>query len=60
MEFREIDHRLGEIHQKLLEARDTAQAGLELLNKLTIDLLRENALRQEKEEHDGGSDPIQR
>jgi hypothetical protein len=57
MEYHEMQQRLDEIQGKLIAARDEAEAGLELINKLTIELLRERATR--KEERDGGSDPIQ-
>jgi hypothetical protein len=58
MEFQELQLRLEEIQDKLIAARDEAEAGLELINKLTLELLRENTTRQE--ERDDGSDPIQR
>jgi hypothetical protein len=60
VEFQELNERLSQIYEELREARDKAEIGLKLIDKLTIDILRENALRKDKEEQDGGSDPIQR
>ena len=48
MEFQELQLRLEEIQDKLIAARDEAEAGLELINKLTLELLRENATRKEE------------
>ena len=45
MEFQELEQRLGQILEKLLEARDNAQTGIDLVNKLMLDLVRENATR---------------
>jgi hypothetical protein len=45
MEFNELEQRLGDIHDRLIAARDSAEAGLELINKLMLDLVRENATR---------------
>ena len=58
MEYQELERRLDEIHDKLLVARDEAQSGLELMNKLTHELLREYVTL--KEGRDGGSDSTQR
>ena len=38
MEYKELEGRLDEIHDKLVVARDEAQAGLELVSKLTHEL----------------------
>ena len=48
MEFQDLQQRLEEIQGKLIAARDEAEAGLELINKLTLELLRENATRKEE------------
>ena len=48
MELHELEGRLDEIQGKLIAARDEAEAGLELINKLTLELLRENATRKEE------------
>jgi hypothetical protein len=58
VEFQELEQRLGQIFEELLAAREKAQTGIDLVNKLMLELVRENATR--KEEQDGGSDPIQR
>lgn len=48
MEFLELQQRIDEIHDKLIAARDEAEAGLELINNLTVELLRENVTRKEE------------
>jgi hypothetical protein len=45
MEFNELEQQLDAIHDQLLKARDSAEAGLELINKLMLDLVRENTTR---------------
>lgn len=51
MEYQELLQRIDEIHTKLLAARDEAQAGLELINKLDLELLREYATRKEAQQN---------
>ena len=58
MESQELEQRLGQIFEELLAAREKAQTGIDLVNKLILDLVRENATR--KEEQDGGSGSTQR
>jgi hypothetical protein len=48
MEFQELEQRIDEIHDKLLAARDSAEAGLELIDKLLRDLMRERATRSKQ------------
>jgi len=43
MEFNELEQQLDAIHDQLVKARDSAEAGLELINKLMLDLVRERA-----------------
>jgi hypothetical protein len=45
MEYEELQQRIDEIHDKLLAARDSVQVGLDLINKLELELLRERATR---------------
>jgi hypothetical protein len=51
MEFHDLQQRLNEIANKLQEARKTADACSELLDKLILDLLRENATSKDREPH---------
>jgi hypothetical protein len=48
MEFDELQQQLDDIHDQLLKARDSAEAGLELINKLMLDLLRERTTRSKE------------
>jgi hypothetical protein len=50
MEDKALQEYLDAIHDQLLKARDSAEAGLELLNKFELDLLRERATRSEKKD----------
>ena len=60
MEFPEMQQRLTEIHQKLLVARETAEAGIILVDRLILDLAHELGGRKDMEEHDGGSEARRR
>jgi hypothetical protein len=48
MEFDDLQQRLDAIHDQLIEARDSAEAGLEFIDKLLRDLMRERVTRSKE------------